>query len=249
MRLLLILHENPEGDFDDWRHALSTLKARGSLDDYAVYPFRARLFSGASTHEVAEEIVATALNFDASSILWCHTGDLEASAATISRLRNLPRRPVFGYWEGDMYQWPFKPFPSAARRIACASDVVFVPGYSSFAHSLRRSGCRDVRYAPLPTDEGRFDTAFRLRKQTTEFDVVMIGNRNTSRAPLRSMPGARQRVRLVRLFERKLGRRFAVFGHGWKGQSAQGPISFREQGEAHAAGRIELGNNNLHAAC
>jgi hypothetical protein len=248
MRLLLILHEDPTGSFDDWRCALLTQKALGSLDDYAVYPFRARLRSGASIQVIAEEIIAIALDLEATAILWCHTDSLEVSATNISRLRGLPSRPVLGYWEGDMYQWPYKTFQDASRRIACASDVVFVPGYSSFTKGLRRIGCRDVRYVPLTTSEARFGDAIGLRKDTTEFDVVMVGGCHMSRAPLKSMPGARQRVRLVRLFEKKLGRRFAVFGRGWKGKCAQGPIRYREQGQAYAMGRISLGNNNLHAA-
>ena len=249
MRLLLILHDNPVGYHDDWHRALLTLKTRGSLDDFAVYPFLARLVNGAGMQLIEQEIVAAVVDFGATAILWCHTSGFGVTAATISRLRNLRSRPVLGYWEGDMYQWPYKPFPNAARRIACASDVVFVPGYSSFARSLRRSGCRDIRYAPLPTDEVRFGDAFGLRQDRAEFDVVMIGNRVTSRVPLKSMPGARQRIRLVRLFEKKLGRRFAVFGWGWKGKCAQGSIDKRESGHAYAAGHVALGNNNLHAAC
>ena len=61
------------------------------------------------------------------------------------------------------------------------------------------------------------------------------------------MPGVRWRS-LVKLFEQKLGRRFAVFGHGWRGPSAQGPLPFEKQSDAYGRGRIALGVNNLHAA-
>jgi hypothetical protein len=249
MRLLVVLHENPVGYHDDWRGALSALRSRGALEDYTIVPFRALQATGASVPDVEGEIIAKAADLRATAVLWCHTSRLEVGGATLSRLQTMSGRPVFGYWEGDMYQWPHKPFPKPARQIARACDVVFVPGYSSFSDSLRRAGCSDLRYAPSPTDEARFGEAFGLRRSTPEFDVVMIGNRVTSRAPLKTMPGARQRMRLVQLFEKKLGNRFAVFGSGWKGQSAQGPISFVDQGKAYAAGHVALGNNNIHAAC
>jgi hypothetical protein len=244
MRLLVVLHENPVGYHDDWRRALLQLRSEGTLEQYAVVPFAPRQRSGVS----GEEILSAAAELRATGILWCHTSNLEVSGATLSSLRHLPSRPVFGYWEGDMYQWPFKPFARAARRVARAADVVFVPGYSSFSEGLRRSGCADVRYAPSPTDETRYGGALGLRNATPEFDVVMIGNRVASRAPGKTMPGARERMELVRLFEQRLGPRFAVFGTGWEGRSAQGPIGIREQGDAYAAGHIALGNNHIHAA-
>jgi hypothetical protein len=59
------------------------------------------------------------------------------------------------------------------------------------------------------------------------------------------MPGARQRSRLVETFTREFGSRFAVFGAGWSGVSAQGTIPFVEQTRAYARGRVVLANVNL----
>ena len=81
-----------------------------------------------------------------------------------------------------------------------------------------------------------------------EFDVVMIGNRPTSRVPFKTMPGLRRRTELVRMFEAKLGRRFAVFGLGWRGPCARGPVQFTQQGVVYSKARFGVGINNLHAA-
>jgi hypothetical protein len=106
------------------------------------------------------------------------------------------------------------------------------------------AGCTDIRFVPGTTDEWRFGIRGKI---SPEFDVVLIGNNASSRLPWRTMPGARWRKKLVTLFEEKLGNRFAVFGQGWYGRSAQGSLPFEKQSSAYARGRIALGVNNLHA--
>ena len=85
-------------------------------------------------------------------------------------------------------------------------------------------------------------------KRECEFDVAMIGNCPTSRIPLKTMPGLRWRIELARMFEARLGRRFAIFGLGWRGLCAQGPVELARQGAAYSRARLGVGNNNLHAA-
>lgn len=248
MRLLVVLHADSADSHADSRRALMTLKARGVLDDYAVYPFLARLSSGTSLREVQGEIISAAAELRATAVLWCHTSRFEVPEATFARLHDLPDRPANGYWEGDMYQWPYKPFPPAAKRVARACDVVFIPGSSSFLQSLRHYGCQDIRYAPSPTDPGRFGDAIQLRQSEPEFDLVFIGNNPKSRLPFKTMPGTRWREQLVATLERKLRRRFAVYGVGWHGPCAQGPVPHERQGEAYARSRAGIGTNNLNAA-
>jgi len=247
-RMLVVLHEETTGSHADSRRALAGLKSDGALEDYVVYPFLARLAEGAAARHVHDEIVTAAADLRATCVLWCHTGRFVVPERVFLSLRGLPHRPVQGYWEGDMYESPFKPFPHPARVVARSCDVVFVPGASSFSRSLGRWGCADVRYAPSPTDPGKFGHAFELRRGTYDHDVVLIGNRVWSRVPFKTMPGARRRARLVRLLERKLGRRFAVYGAGWRGPSAQGPVRHDEQGVVYARSRMSVGVNNLAAA-
>ena len=244
-----MLNESVEGSHDDVHRALAELVAAGQLTAYRVYAFPARLEQGLQPHEIAAEIVAEAVDLLPTVILWSHTGHLSIDHACLKRLRSLPSRPAMGYWDGDMYQTPYKPFPRQALMLARACDVVFLPGMNDFVRGLRRSGARDIRYVPSTTDLGRFGGARALRgRRECEFDVAMIGNRHTSRVPFKTMPGLRWRIELAKMFEAKLGQRFAIFGYGWRGSCAQGPVGFTEQGTAYSSAFFGVGVNNLHAS-
>ena len=248
-RLLLMLNEDVEGSHDDVRCALDELIAAGRLAAYRVYPFPARLAQGLRPREIAAEIIVEAADLSPTVVLWSHTLHLSVDSGCLERLRSLPSRPAMGYWDGDMYQTLCKPFPRQALELAQACDVVFLPGLNAFVHSLRRCGVKDIRYVPLTTDLGRFGGAFGMRDgRACEFDLAMIGNCRTSRLAFKTMPGLRWRIELAQMFEAKLGRRFAVFGHGWHGPCAQGPVEFAQQGAAYSTARFGVGNNNLRAA-
>lgn len=248
-RLLVLLNENPAGAHDDVHNSLRRLVAAGRLDDHVVIPHAARLADGADERSVAEEVLTTAKSCEATAVLWSHTGSLRIDDGVLGRLRALPNRPVMAYWDNDMYHWFFKPFPREALRIAQLCDVVFACGDSGYVESLSRHDCPDIRYTPSSTDEVRFPitSVAACHAREYEYDVVLIGNRVRSRLPFKTMPGARERERLVDLFTRRLGRRFAVYGFGWTGASAQGPVPFQEQGRVYRSARLALGNNNLHA--
>jgi len=62
------------------------------------------------------------------------------------------------------------------------------------------------------------------------------------------MPGTKWRQQLVAMLERKLGRKFAVYGYGWRGLCAKGPVSKDGQADVLGNSRATIGNNSLHAA-
>ena len=248
MRLLLMLHENPAGSHDDVHRALGRLQNQGTLEAYSVYPYRARMAAGLSRAAVSTEMLDVAEELQPSAILWAHTGDLQVSQTTLDRLLALPSQPVMGYWDGDGYDRFYRPFPRPAREIARRCDVVFVQGLNDIVDSLRRAGSTDIRYVPGCTDDVRYGGALALRQnRDPDYDVVMIGNRKTSRIPFLSRPGARWRAEIVDMLDHRLGTRFAVFGKRWRGPYAKGPIPQAEQGVAYATGRVAVGVNNLHA--
>jgi spore maturation protein CgeB len=76
----------------------------------------------------------------------------------------------------------------------------------------------------------------------------MIGNNVSSRLPWRTAPGSRWRKELAKLFYKKLGNRFAVFGHGWKADYGKGPLPFDEQVNAYHSSRMGIGVNNALGA-
>lgn len=243
MRLFIILNETATNPHINVHNALEALRAKGAVES-EVFPFRIHLESGLASEEVLRELAQRAIVFGPDAMLWAHTAGLYASKNQLAVLREKCNNPVFGYWEGDLYEAPYKRLPDEVAELASACDVVFVQGFGPMTDELAAAGCTDIRFVPATTDEWRFG---KQHASAPEFDVVLIGTNAASRLPWRTMPGARWRKRLVQLFEKQLGRRFAVFGHGWHGPSARGPLAFERQSYAYGQGRLALGVNNLHA--
>lgn len=246
MKLVVALNDVERGAHVDYHEGLARLRGEGRIDAFEVVPHVALRNEGHSDAAVVGMIETAATDLEADLILWCHTGELVVPDAVMDRLRMLPSPPVMAYVEGDMYQRFYKPLHKAARSVMCASDVVFVCGGGALVDQLARAGCHDVRYVPLTTDDVRFG-ADRPPGSEPDFDVVLVGNNPRSRVPFKTMPGCRWRARVVKMLEKRLGARFGVFGYGWDGPSAQGPVPFDEQGRAYHRGRVSLGINNLHA--
>lgn len=245
-RLLLLLNEEVPGSHSDVRRAVDALMGEGVLEAATIIPFLALLSLGHSSDEVNTATVDAARTLDATVILWSHAEGLPVSKEVIAHLRRLPSRPTLGHREGDAYCGWYKPLPATQWELFPQCDVLFFPARLRVLKQLRRVGCGDIRYVPSVTDEYRFGVDVAPRR-SPEFDVVTIGNRVSSRVPFRTMPGARERVRLVRRFSREFGARFAVFGEGWSGASAHGGVPFEEQTRAYARGRVVLANANLNA--
>lgn len=245
MRLLVVLNENPPGSHVDTHSALVHLKRAGQLSEYVVFPWLAHFHQGLQAQEIAARILTIASDLGPTAILWAHTSHLRIGPDIISALRNLPSKPALGYWEGDAYERPSKPLPADAAKLAANCDVVFCQSFGATADAFRKAGSRDIRFVPGATDSSRFGKV-RTGHAQIQYDLVLIGNKVWSKLPWRVMPGARWRKELVDVFSARLGERFAVFGAGWSGSSARGPLPFEQQGEAYHKGRLALGVNNLH---
>ncbi|MCZ7663145.1 MAG: hypothetical protein M5U22_09560 [Thermoleophilia bacterium] len=224
----------------DWYHALERLQQEGIVESFCVVPYLARLNSSLTVDEIADEVVAGAHEVRADIVLWAHTQGLHSAANCAARLRSVGVAAI-GYWDGDWYHPYRNPFPGECLALCSVSDVAFVQGDGLLVGLLHRAGCEDVRYVPASTDD-RF--VAQPARSEYDWDLVMIGNRISSRLPFKDMPGAILRRKLVRMFERRLGNRFAVFGHGWTGASAQGPVDYEKQAEAYGLGIASLGCNN-----
>lgn len=246
MKLLVLLNENPAGSHDDVHQALARLAQQRELESYYIYPFLARLSSGLGSSSVMSEIIEIARDFEPDAILWSHTGTLKVTDSALQSIRDLPSKPAMGYWDGDIYQSFYKPLPNEIKYLAAKVDVAFCQGIGQMTDEMRKGGCGDIRYVPAGTDEERFG---KRRRQHTQilYDVVMIGNCTKSVIPGKTMPGARWRKEIVKCLERKLGGGFAVYGEGWKGPCAKGPVPFTEQSDIYHKSRLAIGVNNLHA--
>ncbi len=240
-----MLNEHTAGAHDDVYNALGECINSGEIDSFYVYPFLQKVNNGLSSQKINNEIVQVAEDFQPDLILWSHTIKLKISSETIEKLKSLSSKPQMGYWDGDIYESPFKPLPANVSNLAKNCDVVFCQEFGKMTNLLKDKGCKDIRYVPAATDSDRFN-----RENTSvnkEYDVVLIGNNVINKLPWKRMPGAVYRKKLIEYFYKKLGDRFAVFGSGWKGEYAKGPVNFVDQTKVYQKSRLALGVNNLHS--
>ncbi|MGA9294231.1 MAG: hypothetical protein WBV81_16670, partial [Ignavibacteriaceae bacterium] len=190
MKLLVLLNENPAGAHDDVHRAIKNCNEKGIIADNIVYPFLARLAEGRKEKDVLKEIVEISKNYQPDLILWMHTDKFKVNQDAINELRDLKSKPVMGYWEGDLYQSPYRPVPNAMLELSSSCDVVFVQGFGEMTEKMGKKGCKDIRFVPAFGDDKR---SYPIKNdQRREYDRVMIGNNITSRNPLKTtMPGTR----------------------------------------------------------
>jgi hypothetical protein len=222
---------------------LDVLVADGTLGGHSTLAYTVRRDAGAGDAEISAEILATARDIGAALVLLVHTGTLAVGGSTLAALRALPSAPALVYWEGDGYHPWYYPPPAATVRVMAACDVVFLPSGGPILRILRRAGCREVRYAPSTASGLRFPHVWSAG-ESHDWDVVMTASRTVSWVPGRTFPGARRRIALVRALQRRYGRRFGLFGPGWSGPSALGPLPFDEQAAAGRGAVVAVGQNN-----
>jgi hypothetical protein len=137
------------------------------------------------------------------------------------------------YHEGDPYSRYLHPLPLSARAAGKAADVVFTVGTGAFAENFRSSGATDVRYSPSSFEPERFRAEM---SGSREHDIVIVANRNRPR--FRGHPNWRDRIAFVTYMQDRFRGRLAVFGNGWDGPGAMGPVDFSKQDEAIKSGWI-----------
>jgi hypothetical protein len=244
---MLLLNEDPPGSHVDVHGALKTMVSQGLLADVAVFPFAARMSAGLPADELGREILAECERFDPTQVLFSHSAGMRLDPEVVVALRGSAGQPALGYWEADWYAPLSKPLPVEVGLLAGACDVSFLCGEGYVSRAVTRAGCPRVEYVPLLADEA-FGSHAADALPSFDFDVVMVGNLHTRRNPFVTMRGAIERRSLAALFAKRLGTRFAVFGNGWTGPSAMGPIPFLQQVDVYRRSAIVLGNNDLHAA-
>jgi len=226
--LLFLPNEETEGDQVGPREAFSELARRGVLSRYQAFSYlvEARLHGAPAG---LERLRALAERTRPDVLLWQHAGNFPVTPAFLAALRAASPGTHLVYHEGDVYGRWVKRFPSSVRALLAAADTVALVGGGEFAALARSAGARRVVYSPSAVDTVRFGRPW-TPTATREFDVVMIGNRATSRLPWGRLPGAAQREALVRALGRRHGRRFGVFGRGWEGFAGnQGPVAYALQ--------------------
>jgi hypothetical protein len=247
VKVLIVLNENPLGSHTDLYEAFELLAAEALIEGFDVYPYLLRRSEGLGDADIAAEIHDMARDGLHEVIVWMHTGQLRVLDSALNAIERLPSRPTMMYWEGDAYHPWYRRTPEEMLTIMRHCRLVFVPCGGPMLRVLARAGVGEVRYAPSCTSGKRFPHVWRAERDY-HHDVVMIGNRVGSRIPFRTWPGARMREALVKALERRYGARFAVYGQGWTGPSAQGPCRFDDQGLVYALAKVAIGVDNTRYA-
>jgi spore maturation protein CgeB len=244
MKLLLLLNENKVGGHADIYRAVDNCIQQGIINEKLIYPFLAKLTEGIKEKEVLTEIINISKTYKPDLILWLHTEKFKVGRDIINELRALENKPVLGYWDGDLYQSPYKPVPAEMLELTSACDVAFAQGFGEMTDKMKRMGCKDIRLVPAFGDEKCY---FPVKMASKEYDIVMIANNITSMNPFRkTMPGTRLRIRIVEELSKRYKNKFAIFGGNWKGVSSKGVSIHCEQHKVYSKGRITLSINNCN---
>jgi hypothetical protein len=243
-RLLYIPNERAEGDQPGPRRTFESLLANGKLAAYTALPVDVYIERDGPDQAFAR-LLATARSLEPSIVLWQHPYH-DMPSDVLSQLKRHGSYLV--YHEGDAYGWVRKRLPARARTLARASDLTLLPGTGMQSAIFRSAGARDRGYVPNSVDLHRFGTDGRRPSTERLFDVVMVGNRVTTRLPgAHGLPGMHHRERLARQLGDLLGDRLAIYGRGWSGfRGARGPLPYAEQVRAARESWLTVSWNHFH---
>ena len=245
MKLLILLNENPAGSHEDVYRAIENCYNERIVNDKLIYPFLAKVKEGKKEKHVLKEIIDISKEYLPNLILWMHTDKFKVDPSFINELKDLISKPTMGYWDGDLYQSPYRAVPKELLELSSTCDVVFAQGFGEMTEKMKIKGCNDIRFVPAFADDKRF---YPINDCNKEYDIVMIGNNITSRNPFRlTLQGTRFRKKIVEKFSIKYKERFAVFGDNWNGSNAKGPSSYLNQHKIYSKGKIAISVNNANA--
>lgn len=234
LRILYV--PNEAGDFRQigFRRPLANLVDAGLVQEVSIFSLQWRQRNGGDHEQHRQDLIARVAEFQPNMVIMQHLNTTGLNRRHFAAMRNAADFELI-YHEGDPYSRYLHPLPSSARLAGRFSDVVFTVGAGVFSENFRRSGAKDVRYAPSAFQPERY------RQQdpdpgTRQFDVVVVANRNSPR--FRGHPNWRERIAFVRHLQERLGDRLAIYGRGWEGPGALGPISTETQDVAVRSGWI-----------
>lgn len=236
MKVLYIPNEWGSGRQSGMRRALATLVDHGLLEDVRVYSLLWRVREGEGRSALTGLLEAVKA-YAPDLVLMQHLGGTGLDDDFFLKMRSLCNFALV-YHEADPYsRWKHR-LPREARAAGRSADVVYTVGSNVFRSNFERTGSTDVRWCSSVYDPGRFGKIDVPTAPIREFDVVMVANKTQARSPFSGHPNAGQRIELVKRLSKAFGSRFAVYGKGWTGVSAKGPVDYSRQFDAVHSGWI-----------
>jgi hypothetical protein len=246
-KLYYLINEPFEGYQTGYRKALEEVKQQKLIDDVKYFSFFSKEKTLGSWGETLRIIHDEIISYQPSIILIAHLSGHQfiSKSVVLDINRSLPKKPVWVYDERDVYGVIRKHLSLNVLRFASYCDLVTLCTYGSMARRFRRWGSMNTVYLPHAYDSN-FGTPW-VPTAERKYDVILIANRVPSRVPFLSMPGVREREKIVRIFSRTFGQRFAVFGRGWNGWSSEmGPTDFFEQERLARTSWLTIGMDHFY---
>ena len=242
VRLLYLPNEGScNGKQIEGRTAFETLLAAGELAAYEVFSFWDELEACGDPGQADLKLLDVVVRFQPTLVLWQHPTRYPVAPAVLDAIKRQSFRPLLVYDERDPYVRGSKPLPSGARVLSRFADVVFSTGLGDKVDLFRNAGARRVYYSPTCMDVERFSAEWTPAIQPA-FDVVMIASLCRFNVPFLRLPGSRERVLLADKLWKRLGDRFAVFGHYWPRRPyVHGPLPFEHQTATMQKGLVSVG--------
>jgi hypothetical protein len=217
------------------RRAFRDLLSASLIEEVEIFSLQRRIQTDGDPETHRQDLISRIISFQPDIVLMQHLGSTGLADAHFKKMRSGAEFQLI-YHEGDPYSKFLHPLPTEARSAGRAADVVFTVGSGQFRNNFVRYGATDVRWASSAFDPGRNDSRNSSLSLEREFDVVVVANRNRPR--LRGLPNWRDRIDFVHQLQKTFGDRLAVYGRGWTGPSAKGPIDYSRQYEAISKGWI-----------
>lgn len=229
IRILYVPNES--GDFRQlgFRRPLANLSRAGLIAEVSVFSLQWRIHNGGDAEQHRRALIERIREFQPNFVLMQHLG---STGLTLNHFRAMRAAADFEfvYHEADPYSRFLHPLPRPAQAAGRAADVTFTVGSGVFAENFRRAGSSDIRWASHVFEPDRYRFAPVSTDLVREHDIVVVANRNTPR--FRGHPNWRDRIEFVALLQERFGDRLAIYGRGWSGVGARGPVDFSRQNEA-----------------
>lgn len=238
LRLLYLPNEGSRGDQLGPREGFEYLFKTERLEAYEAFSFLVEARELGSWDVMLDKLVDVSEVFQPSAILWCLQNNGIVPKRYVAKLKSLASRPIIAQRTGDSYWKPPREMVELGREI----DVTFLTG-TSLIPAFKKQGCKVVRYHPEVFDTVRFGKPWQ-RTKSADYDVVMISN-FYNQLWFKRYPGQKERMALAYAFSKHFGKRFGLFGDGWKGWRCwQGKIPYDQQQEPMRSSWLVLGVNN-----
>lgn len=229
MRVLYV--PNEAGSFRQlgFRSPLANLTATGQISETSVFSLQCRILNGGDPEQHRQDLIERVRQFQPNLVLMQH---LKLTGLRDRHFRQMRQVGTFEliYHEADPYSRFKHPLPLAAAAAGRSADVVFTVGTGTFRKNFLRAGATDVRWSPHVFEAERYGLDAISQEVRRPYDVVIVANRNSPR--FRGHPNWRDRIKFVKLMQQRFGERLALYGRGWEGPGAKGPIDFSSQNTA-----------------